>query len=431
MSDIAIHAEGIGKRYEIDSSRSRSTTLREALVDSARRLGSALARRPAGRRETVWALRDVSFEVPRGHTLGIIGGNGAGKSTLLKILSRITEPTTGEARIHGRVGSLLEVGTGFHPELTGRENVYLNGAVLGMRRAEIDARFDEIIAFAEVERFVDTPVKRYSSGMYLRLAFAVAAHLDTEILIVDEVLAVGDAEFQRRCLGKMDAATRQGRTVLFVSHSMDAVLRLCSSALLLRDGRVEMAGRTADVVYRYLSRGATSPGPGVWTDLSGASRAGSGEARFVSVRYASDDEPEFLGQAHPCGPLEVDFLIDAAEALNVASLAVVLFDAGGSRVLNADIASEGEILRLRPGRNRVSLRIDALYLNPGDYRVELFMGGLIGDGFDLVESAFTLTVADATRGVEGATPQANGVVPYRIHLLPRDAPITVRDGLPE
>jgi lipopolysaccharide transport system ATP-binding protein len=209
--------------------------------------------------DTIWALRDVSFEVRRGEVLGIIGRNGAGKSTLLKILSRITEPTEGRAVVHGRVGSLLEVGTGFHPELTGRENVYLNGAILGMRKAEIERKFDEIVAFAEIEKFLDTPVKRYSSGMYVRLAFAVAAHLEPEILLVDEVLAVGDVAFQKKCLAKMEGVACEGRTVLFVSHNMPAVKALCSEGIWLNEGEIRMVGTAARTVERYLS---VSMGPG-------------------------------------------------------------------------------------------------------------------------------------------------------------------------
>src|SRR3989454_14034 len=230
--DVAIRCQGLGKQYRLGP-RQRYRALRDTLPALAlapfRGLRSAIGfGRPTAQGATLWALRDVSFEVSAGEIVGIIGANGAGKSTLLKILSRITEPTEGQAEIHGRVGSLLEVGTGFHPELSGRENVYLNGAILGMRRAEIEKKFDEIVAFSEVEKFVDMPVKHYSSGMYLRLAFAVAAHLETEILLVDEVLAVGDVEFQKKCLGKMEDVSKQGRTVLFVSHNMHAIRRLCA-----------------------------------------------------------------------------------------------------------------------------------------------------------------------------------------------------------
>ncbi|HSG38604.1 MAG TPA: ABC transporter ATP-binding protein, partial [Thermoanaerobaculia bacterium] len=271
MSAIALRAEDLGKRYRIASARRRPNTLRDALAGALR----GIAERREKRTETFWALREVSFEIGRGDVVGVVGANGAGKSTLLKILARITEPTTGLAEVHGRVGSLLEVGTGFHSELTGRENVFLSGAILGMRRAEIARKFDEIVAFAEVERFIDTPVKHYSSGMGLRLAFAVAAHLEPEILIVDEVLAVGDARFQKKCLGKMqDASSREGRTVLFVSHNMSAVQRLCNRCLLLEGGSLAHAGPTAEVVARYLaSQSASAALPGQWIDLSGARRA--------------------------------------------------------------------------------------------------------------------------------------------------------------
>ena len=266
MSDNIITVENLGKKYNIRHQQrngARYKALRDVLADQtksiARRVWSALrnpkpskslAKSPSS--EDFWALKDVSFEVKRGDVLGIIGRNGAGKSTLLKILSRITEPSEGRVTLRGRVASLLEVGTGFHPELTGRENIFLNGSILGMHRAEIKQKFDEIVAFAEVEKFLDTPVKRYSSGMYVRLAFAVAAHLEPEILIVDEVLAVGDADFQKRCLGKMSQVAIQGRTVLFVSHNMDAVLRLCRSAMVLNRGRVVNQGGPEKLVAEYL-----------------------------------------------------------------------------------------------------------------------------------------------------------------------------------
>src|SRR5579859_619315 len=255
MSNIAIRVEHLGKAYQIKHAGSlkRYFTLQEEII--------GLIRRPFSRNpeisETFWALKDVSFEVKAGEALGIIGRNGAGKSTLLKILSRITRPTTGYADIYGRVGSLLEVGTGFHPELTGRENIYLNGAVLGMTRNDIRRRFDEIVAFAEVEKFLDTPVKRYSSGMYMRLAFSVAAHLEPEILVVDEVLSVGDAEFQKKCLGKMQGIANTGRTVVFVSHEMNAVQQLCTVAMRLDKGQIKhFSCDVRSVIAEYLSSGS-------------------------------------------------------------------------------------------------------------------------------------------------------------------------------
>ena len=238
--------------YEIGATQGQHNTFRDRLVEGAKSL--VLRQAVSAKPTEFWALKDVSFEIKRGEVVGIIGRNGAGKSTLLKILSRITEPTTGLARIHGRVGSLLEVGTGFHPELTGRENIYLNGAILGMQRAEIARKFDAIVDFAGIEKFIDTPVKRYSSGMYVRLAFAVAAHLETEILLVDEVLAVGDAAFQKKCLGTMDQVARSGRTILFVSHNMAAIENLCTSAILLESGSVVMQGDSHRVIHHYLER---------------------------------------------------------------------------------------------------------------------------------------------------------------------------------
>ena len=260
MNEIAIQADGLGKRYRIGAKQEGYKTLRDTLGDvfmapfrRAKKLASGQGYSAAVRDETIWALKDVSFQIKRGEVVGVIGKNGAGKTTLLKILSRITEPTEGQAEIYGRVGSLLEVGTGFHPELTGRENIFLNGAILGMKKAEIERKFDEIVDFAEIEKFLDTPVKHYSSGMYVRLAFSVAAHLEPEILLVDEVLAVGDAQFQRKCLGKMDEVATAGRTVLFVSHNLAAVQKLCPLSLLLDNGKIISYGETQLVLEKYLS----------------------------------------------------------------------------------------------------------------------------------------------------------------------------------
>ena len=265
MAKYSVEVNQIGKRYRIGVLASQYNTLRDTLAGVLQNPKNRLHTKMT-EANSFWALKDVSFKVEEGKAIGIIGRNGAGKSTLLKILSRVTEPTEGSALIHGRVGSLLEVGTGFHPELTGRENIFLNGAILGMKRTEIERKLDEIIAFSEVERFVDTPVKRYSSGMYLRLAFAVAAHLDPEILVVDEVLAVGDAEFQRKCLGKMSDVARQGRTVLFVSHNMSAIMRLTDQTVVLEHGKVVMQGPTVDAVDYYLSQGFSQEGQHEWKE---------------------------------------------------------------------------------------------------------------------------------------------------------------------
>ncbi|HEY3311120.1 MAG TPA: ABC transporter ATP-binding protein [Anaerolineales bacterium] len=261
---IAIKVDSISKRYKIGTApgKFRYGMLRDQIAAIPRKL----FRRDEGRVgvDYIWALKDVSFDLEEGRVLGIIGRNGAGKSTLLKVLSRVTEPTKGMVSVRGRVGSLLEVGTGFHPELTGRENIYLNGAILGMKRAEIESKFDEIVDFSEVAQFIDTPVKRYSSGMYLRLAFAVAAHLEPEILVVDEVLAVGDAEFQRKCLGKMNDVAAQGRTVLFVSHNMSAILRLTQEAIVMQKGQLTLRAPTNDAVDYYLSSGQSQAGERIW-----------------------------------------------------------------------------------------------------------------------------------------------------------------------
>lgn len=297
MPNTVIRAENLGKKYLIGlHKQEKHDTFRDALTNGAkslaRKITSPRAEDSNRLKEEFWAIKDASFAIEQGDRVGIIGHNGAGKSTLLKILSRITEPTSGRIRIKGRVASLLEVGTGFHPELTGRENIYLNGAILGMSRREVKLKFDEIVDFSEVEKFLDTPVKRYSSGMYVRLAFAVAAHLEPEILIVDEVLAVGDAQFQRKCLGKMSAVGREGRTVLFVSHNMAAIRTLCSRALLMKDGRVIKDEEIETAIGSYLSEGNTSESSILWTEENAPQ---SPEMRFVAARILNDEnEPTAL-----------------------------------------------------------------------------------------------------------------------------------------
>ncbi len=307
MSDIAICAEALGKRYRIGKTVER--------VDGHRRLTQLAAApfqyllstlREPPQNELIWALRDVSFEVKQGQVLGIIGRNGAGKSTLLKILSRITEPSQGRAVIHGRVGSLLEVGTGFHPQLTGRENIYLNGAILGMKKIEIDRKFDEIVAFSEVERFIDTPVKRYSSGMYVRLAFAVAAHLEPEILLVDEVLAVGDASFQKKCLGKMGDVANEGRTVLFVSHNMIALQSLCKQALWLNQGQVVEEGESDQVISNYLQTSLSLQTEQVWANIHQAPGNDKVRLRRVCIRPENGTSSELITMHSPL-VMEVEY----------------------------------------------------------------------------------------------------------------------------
>jgi lipopolysaccharide transport system ATP-binding protein len=380
MSDVAIRAEGVGKRYAVAAPGARDphyTALRDVLAREARamlrRTRDLLRGRPllAGEApEPFWALQDVSFTVRPGERLGIIGRNGAGKSTLLKVLSRITEPTTGRVELAGRVASLLEVGTGFHPELTGRENIFLNGAVLGMTRREIRRRFDEIVDFAEVERFLDTPVKRYSSGMYMRLAFAVAAHLEPEILVVDEVLAVGDAAFQRKCLGKMEAAGRDGRTVLFVSHNMGAVAGLCDRALLIDGGRVLLDGSPADCIARYVEGVPASPSEVTARDTDPAGRTLVLER--VAIRTSSDATRAALDNGTPAY-LEVTFWVErpgtsyaiAAEIESAAS--GVLF---ASSTLDGRPAEELGTFASR-GRYVARLALPTEWLRGGAYRVRV------------------------------------------------------------
>jgi lipopolysaccharide transport system ATP-binding protein len=302
---VAIRATGLSKRYRIGEMQAAYGTLRESLSHTVKKL---TGQEPRHGHEEIWALRDVSFDVAKGEVLGIIGRNGAGKSTLLKVLTRITAPSTGRAEIRGRVGSLLEVGTGFHPELTGRENIYLNGAILGMKRREIREKLPEMVAFSGVEQFMDTPVKRYSSGMYVRLAFSVAAHFEPEILLVDEVLAVGDAEFQARCLGRMEDMGATGRTVLFVSHNMQAVSQLCDRAILLDGGRIVRDGPSEGIVAHYLQTSAGAGSSRSWPDLEDA--PGDELVRLRSVRIVGADgsTADFVDVREPVG-IELAFTV--------------------------------------------------------------------------------------------------------------------------
>jgi lipopolysaccharide transport system ATP-binding protein len=309
MSNLAINVNNIGKQYNIFSEVNRYQTLREKITETLRSPLRALLH-PTGT-DTFWALRNISFDVERGLVLGIIGKNGAGKSTLLKILSRVVEPTEGRAEIRGRVGSLLEVGTGFHPELTGRENVFLNGAILGMKRAEIEKKFDEIVAFSEIEQFIDTPVKRYSSGMYMRLAFAVSAHLEPEILIVDEVLAVGDAEFQKKCLGKMSDVAGEGRTVLFVSHNMSAVTRLTKECIILEHGKMTMRAPSQEAVDYYLSHGFEKGGERTWEAAEIPSDAAPFKPIAIRVMNSKGEVVDSVRSVEPL-TLEMEYSLQAS-----------------------------------------------------------------------------------------------------------------------
>ena len=339
-SDLSILVRGIGKRYKIGAAQQRTDTLRDLITLQAERIGSTLRgkRRNSNEADHIWALRDVNFEVKRGQALGIIGRNGAGKSTLLKVLSRVTDPTEGYGELRGRVGSLLEVGTGFHPELTGRENIFLNGAILGMHKKEIEARFDEIVAFSEVEKFIDTPVKRYSSGMYLRLAFAVAAHLEPEILVVDEVLAVGDADFQRKCLGKMGDVANSGRTVLFVSHNMSAILRLTQDSIVLDKGKVLLRAPSSEAVDFYLNRGLSKLGERFWEEDEVP--VSSAPFRPLAIRIL-DKAGQVSDSVRSVDPIRIEIDYELSEDVTGLRVGYYLFTTRGEPVFTSfDIDSE-------------------------------------------------------------------------------------------
>jgi lipopolysaccharide transport system ATP-binding protein len=426
VSNTVIHIENLSKKYILGHQKTGGyTTLRDRIAYGTQSFLKNLApgrkREPSPAHEEFWALKDMSFDIQQGDRIGIIGRNGAGKSTLLKLLSRITEPTKGRISIQGRVASLLEVGTGFHPELTGRENIYLNGAILGMSRAEILKNFDEIVAFAEVEKFLDTSVKRYSSGMYVRLAFAVAAHLEPEILIVDEVLAVGDIQFQKKCLGKMqDVSEGQGRTVLFVSHNMDAIQRLCSRCVMLERGQLAAQGDTADVLIHYLSSHSFKAPPKDWIDVSHFSRMGTGEARFTAVQYSSLN-PNAGFQPYSNGPLELLLLITSDAPKSIESLAVTLYSQSGTKLVNADLAALSEILELRKGRNTVKVRIEQLHLNADVYVLGLWLAqkssSYANAALDYVESAFEIEVINlASEGLGLKIDDAEGAVACRFEM---------------
>ena len=363
MSDIAIRVANLSKEYRIGAAQQRHDTLRDQLVHGLSRLVRRNGRPPHAR-EKFWALKDVSFEVRQGEVVGIIGRNGAGKSTLLKILSRITEPSGGTARMDGRMGSLLEVGTGFHPELTGRENIYLNAALLGMRRAEIDRKFDAIVEFSGVEKFIETPVKRYSSGMYVRLAFAVAAHLDLEILLIDEVLAVGDVEFQKKCLGKMGEVARSGRTVIFVSHQMNHIRRLCERVMWLETGSMRMIGPTTEVVGAYEVAMASRR-------EHATERASNPQMKGQFLRWAIAEPCS--GQPHALaslGPVMVEFILQTSQPLRRAHHGVALFDDHGQVMWGAAIDN----LHLEAGDHTLAYSLPTLPLRPGVYhwRVSIY-----------------------------------------------------------
>lgn len=384
MNDIVIKAENLGKKYTIghQAESYRYTALRDVLMQNARRMWhksrDIIQGKPIVRGDTLeelWALKDVSFEIPRGEAVGIIGRNGAGKSTLLKVLGRITEPSTGRVTIQGRVSSLLEVGTGFHPELTGRENIYLNGTILGMTRQEIRRKFDEVVAFAGVEKFLDTPVKRYSSGMYVRLAFAVAAHLEPEILLVDEVLAVGDAEFQQKCLGKIGEVTGEGRTVLFVSHNMAAVVSLCHAAYWFDQGRVVYQGITEDVVTKYLAQVSLTGETALNTRID---RAGDGSVRLMAIHIESDSRESTLR----CGDrLRIRIDYTAQHTLLKPTFLICIYDEFNRPIFFLDSGMTGGIPDFLPASGVVTCTTGRVNIAPGfcGVNVAILAGGVLAD----------------------------------------------------
>jgi lipopolysaccharide transport system ATP-binding protein len=369
MSDIAISVQNLSKRYRIGKSESQTTKRRSItrwIASPFYYLYSTL--RQPDPDEAIWALKDVSFEVKHGEVLGVIGRNGAGKTTLLKILSRITEPTSGRAILNGRVGSLLEVGTGFHPELTGRENIYLSGAILGMKKTEIDHKFDEIVDFSGVEKFIDTPVKRYSSGMRVRLAFAVAAHLEPEILLIDEVLAVGDASFQKKCLGKMGDVAQEGRTILFVSHNMAAIQRLCSYCLALNNGKISLQGKTSDVVQTYLA--ATSGSTSLERNIKLTKRKYSNTGEKFRLTYIKLRPPG--EKLTPRDPLKLKLCFEAIDFVEEVVIGIGVNSFEGVRLLTCESEDVGKIWSLAPGtQGTVEIEIPNPSLAPGRYTLDI------------------------------------------------------------
>jgi len=413
MSDIAVRTVGLGKMYRIGGEREMYRTLRDTLIHAAKRPVERLRHPGAATHasEELWALKDINFEVARGEVVGIIGRNGSGKSTLLKVLSHITEPTEGRAEIEGRVASLLEVGTGFHGELTGRENIQLNGAILGMTRKEIKSRFDDIVEFSEIGRFLDTPVKRYSSGMYVRLAFAVAAHLDPEILIVDEVLAVGDSQFQKKCIGKMGDVAQGGRTVLFVSHNMTAVLDLCETGMLLEDGRAVTRGNIRDVVDRYLQSAVGLGGvveippetPDRWPGMTPIMRR--------VVLYSGDDGTVSSGTVVAGDEVTIEVWC-ATGTQHIDYCLVGICSSQGARLFSVSTRHDPSFQGGITGEGRFVCRVPSLCLAGGDYSLLVAVGTTSPQrNLDVVEGALRFHVMFADYFGTGATlyPQQGAV----------------------
>jgi len=382
MSDLAIRCEGLSKRYRIGTSRESYKTLRDVIAGAVATPFRRSNRNGNSNDGHIWALDDVSFEIKHGELVGIIGRNGAGKSTLLKILSRITKPTRGRADIHGRVGSLLEVGTGFHGELTGRENIFLNGAILGMRKAEIERKFDEIVSFAEVEKFLDTPVKRYSSGMYVRLAFGVAAHLETEVLLVDEVLAVGDAQFQKKCFAKMREIGNQGRTILFVSHNMSAVRNICKQAVIIEKGAVVAQGEINETVDRYLSHlNSSQSNEAVETNTFSISSVQVGSAAGPVIKTFD--------------PVEVRVRFVPKTEIRDPGLYVSFLTLDSRRLTGLDLKDFITTAPLPAGQvAELGFTIESLPLLPGAYQLEIHLKDMARHLVEIIPRTFEFEVAE-------------------------------------
>ncbi len=406
MTQPAILVENFGKRYQLGLPRNASRTLREAIIDWARtpfqRFRTFSGTHAAA--SSFWAIRHLHFEVQPGEVLGVIGRNGAGKSTLLKLLSRITEPTEGRAVIRGRVASLLEVGTGFHHELTGRENIYLNGAILGMPRSQIVLKFHEIVAFSGIEQFLDTPIKRYSSGMKVRLAFSVAAHLEPQILMIDEVLAVGDHEFQQRCLGKMQAVAASGRTVLFVSHNIAAIQALCTRAMLLTHGTLDCQGTTADVLGVYMQQFRHEPRLAV--DLAARPRMKPDCRRLMTVGRMVNAMGESISQIAVGDPLTIEVEYEAGDVPFKPVLGVVLKTALGTALFGIDNRIQSDYLPKQSSTHgSIQIHFDSLPLSPGQYSIDLYLGDEL-QSLDSIESALTLEVTASNYYGSGKLPSS-------------------------
>jgi lipopolysaccharide transport system ATP-binding protein len=395
MSTTVVSAHSLCKSYRVGGSGPRSATLAEALLRRIPQLarGSRHIAGDAAGRHLFWALRDVSFDLQQGSVVGIVGRNGAGKSTLLKILSRITPPTAGHAEIHGRVGSLLEVGTGFNPDMSGRENIYFSATILGMHKREIDRQLDTIIDFADIPGFVDTPVKQYSSGMYMRLAFAVAAHLPHEILFVDEVLAVGDVSFQRKCLGKLNESAQSGRTILFVSHNMAALVALCTRALLLEHGTLTQDGPAIDIVRAFESSLTTTKSGYEEISLDDAEHSGTGKGLFRTVQLTALRSGVPADTIATGDDLTVRLHIAAIESVADQNVAIIIYDAMGYRLIDVNLALHNDFVTLRAGESAdISFRLRDLLLRPGEYRLGLWMGRAGAEDTDAVSSAISFLV---------------------------------------